>query len=147
MTNVVYLLIALLVCHYLADFCLTLPVMIRAKSDGRKLWPIVLHASIHAVLMGLCLLIYGVEWQMLLILMMIELVSHFVIDVSKARVSIRFPYLSDNRHNTLRKFSLFIFPEITWPFSSSKHRIWIEFAAKSFEKMFQLTLVSATIGP
>ena len=48
---------------------------------------------------------------------------------------------------TLRKFSLFIFPEITWPFSSSKHRIWIEFAARSFEKMFQLTLVSATIGP
>ena len=98
MTNAVYLLIALLGCHYLADFCLTLPVMIRAKSDGRKLWPIVLHASIHAVLMGLCLLIYGVEWQMLLFLMMIELVSHFVIDVSKTRVSIRFPFLSDNRH-------------------------------------------------
>ena len=31
----IFLLILLLVCHYLADFCLTLPVMIRAKADGR----------------------------------------------------------------------------------------------------------------
>lgn len=98
LTNVVYLLIALLGCHYLADFCLTAPVMIRAKSDGRKLWPIVLHAAIHSALMGLCLLVYGIGWRSLLILTMIELVSHFVIDVLKTRVSIRFPYLSDNRH-------------------------------------------------
>ena len=98
MTNNVLLLIALLVCHYLADFCLTMPVMIRAKSDGRSLWPIALHATIHAVLMGLCLLVYGIGWLLLLVLMMIELVSHFVIDVSKAQLSIRFPYWSDNRH-------------------------------------------------
>jgi len=98
MTNVVYLLIVLLVCHYLADFCLTAPVMIRAKADGKELWPIVLHSAIHAVLMGLCLLVYGTEWRLLLLLMTIELGSHFVIDVSKAQFSIRFPYLSDNRH-------------------------------------------------
>ncbi len=98
MTNVVLLLIALLVCHYLADFCLTMPVMIRAKADGRKLWPILLHAAIHAVLMGLCLMVYGLGWQLLLVLMMTELVSHFVIDVSKTQISIRFPYCSDNRH-------------------------------------------------
>jgi len=98
MTNTVYLLIALLVCHYLADFCLTAPVMIRAKADGKKLWPIVLHAAIHAVLMGLCLLVYGTGWRLLLLLMMTELGSHFVIDVSKAHISIQFPYWSDNRH-------------------------------------------------
>lgn len=34
MTNAAYLLIALLVSHYLADFCLTMPVMIRAKAVG-----------------------------------------------------------------------------------------------------------------
>ena len=98
MTNVVLLLIALLVCHYLADFCLTMPVMIRAKSDGRNLWPIALHAATHAVLIGLCLLVYGVGWQLLLVLMMTELVSHFAIDVLKAKISNRFPYWSDNRH-------------------------------------------------
>ena len=31
----IVLLTLLLVCHYLADFCLTLPVMICAKADGR----------------------------------------------------------------------------------------------------------------
>ena len=98
MTNVTLLLIALLVCHYLADYCLTLPVMIRAKVDGRNLWPIAFHATIHAVLIGLCLLVYNVDWKLLLVLMMIKLFSHFVIDVLKAQISIRIPYLSDNRH-------------------------------------------------
>lgn len=97
MTNATLLLIALLVCHYLADFCLTMPVMIRAKADGRRLWPIALHASVHAVLMGVCLCVYGVGWKWLLALTAIELVSHFVIDVSKARISSRYPYLSDSR--------------------------------------------------
>ena len=91
MTNTVLLLIALLVCHYLADFCLTMPVMIIAKVDGRNLWPIALHAAIHTVLIGSCLLVYGVGWQLLLVLMMSELVSHFAIDVLKAQISIQFP--------------------------------------------------------
>lgn len=38
--------------HYLADFCLAAPVMVRAKADGKELWAIVLHSAIHAVLMG-----------------------------------------------------------------------------------------------
>ena len=85
------LLIALLVCHYLADFCLTLPIMIRAKVDGRNLWPIFLHALVHALLVGLCLLIWGVTWNKLLLLMAIELISHFLIDTCKARLSVHFP--------------------------------------------------------
>lgn len=97
MTNTFLLLIALLVCHYLADFCLTMPVMIRAKTDGRSLWPIALHATIHTVLMGSCLLVYGVKWQLLLVLMIAEFVSHFAIDVLKAQISVRFPFWSDNR--------------------------------------------------
>lgn len=98
MTNATLLLVALLICHYLADFCITSQTMIRAKADGRNPWPIAFHATIHAVLIGLCLLVYYVDWKLLLVLMMIELVSHFVIDVLKAQISIRFPYLSDNRH-------------------------------------------------
>lgn len=98
MENSVFLLIALLVCHYLADFCLTMPVMIRAKADGKNLWPIVLHSAIHAVLMGLCILIYGSEWQILLVSLMVEFVSHLALDVSKAKISIIFPSLSNSRH-------------------------------------------------
>lgn len=98
MTNATLLLVALLICHYLADFCITSQTMIRAKADGRNLWPIAFHATIHAVLIGLCLLVYNVDWKLLLVLMMIELVSHFIIDVLKAQISIRFPYFSDNRH-------------------------------------------------
>ncbi len=89
------LLIVLLICHYLADFCLTTPAMIRAKTDGRNVWPILLHAGIHAVLMGLCLLIWGVAWEMLLLLMLAELVSHFLIDTAKGRLTARFPELAD----------------------------------------------------
>jgi hypothetical protein len=91
------LLVALLVSHYLADFCLTLPVMIRAKADGRRLWPIALHAAVHAALMGLCLMVYGMSVRLLMALMALELVTHFAIDVAKARLSARFPFWSDIR--------------------------------------------------
>ena len=97
MTNATLLLVALLVCHYIADFCLTSPVMIRAKADGRNVWPIMLHASVHALLMGLCLLIWGVEWNMLLSLFVVELVSHFLIDMSKGRLSVYCPKLADQQ--------------------------------------------------
>lgn len=40
------LLIALLICHYLADFCLTWPALIRSKADGRNVWPILLHVAV-----------------------------------------------------------------------------------------------------
>ena len=91
------LLIVLLICHYLADFCLTLRVMIRAKADGRRLWPIMLHAAVHALLIGACLVVYGVNWQLLLMLMLVELLTHFLIDTAKARLSAACPTLADSR--------------------------------------------------
>ena len=93
--NSLILLIALLVCHYLADFCLTLPIMIRAKANGKQLWPIVLHSMVHAVLMGLCLLLFGVSVLTTLYLMVAEAMSHFIIDLSKARLSTHVPRLAD----------------------------------------------------
>ena len=98
MKNPVLLLTALLVCHYLADFCLTMPMMIRAKADGKHPWPIALHAAIHAILMAMCILIYGTGWSLLLVSLTVEFISHFAIDVSKARISNIFSHLSDNRH-------------------------------------------------
>ena len=93
--NSLILLIALLVCHYLADFCLTLPIMIRAKANGKQLWPIVLHSMVHAVLMGLCLLLFGVSVLTTLYLMVAEAMFHFIIDLSKARLSTHVPRLAD----------------------------------------------------
>ncbi len=89
------LLISLLLYHYLADYCLTIPVMIRAKSNGKTLWPIAMHALVHAVLMGICLLTFGIRWGLLLQLMLLEFVSHFIIDTIKARLTAHFPILAD----------------------------------------------------
>ncbi len=88
------LLIVLLTCHYLADYCLTLPVMIRAKADGKTYWPIALHSFIHAALIGVCLLIWNVSWSQILMLSALEFGSHFFIDTAKGRLSARFPVLA-----------------------------------------------------
>ena len=93
----VSLLISLLICHYLADFCLTTPAMIKAKADGRNFWPIFLHAGIHAVLMGSCLLVFGVSWKLLLMLMLAELVSHYFIDTTKGLLTARSPSLANQQ--------------------------------------------------
>ena len=91
----IVLLILLLVCHYLADFCLTLPIMIRAKADGRGVGGIMLHSVVHAVLMGICLLLFCVPTDTWLLLMVIEWLSHFIIDSAKGRLSVRWPVLSN----------------------------------------------------
>lgn len=91
------LLISLLVCHYLADFCLTTPKMIRAKADGRYPWPIMLHAAIHAGLMAICLLLWAISWKTVLLAIAVEWGTHFLIDWIKARLSARLPILADNR--------------------------------------------------
>ena len=97
MTQITLLLIALCLCHYLADFCLTSPSMIKAKADGRNPWPILLHASVHALLIGLCLLVWGMAWQLLLLLMLVELISHFLIDTGKGRLSANYPLLANQQ--------------------------------------------------
>ena len=88
-------LLSLLICHYLGDFCFTSPGMIKAKADGRRPWPILLHSCIHAALVGLILVCWRVSWKLILLMMLLEVVSHFFIDLGKGRISARFPTLSD----------------------------------------------------
>lgn len=95
MTRMVFFLLTLFLCHYLADFCFTFPSMIRAKVDGRNPWPILLHAAIHAGLVGVCLVCWQVPWKLMLLMLLLELVSHFLIDVAKGRLSARFTSLAD----------------------------------------------------
>ena len=89
------LFILLIVCHFVADYCLTTPQMLAAKSSGKHMHHIVLHAGVHAVLMGIVFLIYGIELQLVAILFAIELVSHFTIDYLKGLAGRRFPACAD----------------------------------------------------
>ncbi|MCR4835875.1 MAG: DUF3307 domain-containing protein [Bacteroidaceae bacterium] len=95
MIRIPLLLTTLLVCHYLADFCFTTPAMIKAKADGRNPWPIMLHAGIHAGLVGICLLVWGISWKLLLILILIEFVSHFLVDTAKGLLTAHYLILTD----------------------------------------------------
>ena len=63
---------ALLLCHYLGDFCLTTKSMIRAKSNGKEYFPILLHAGVHAMLMTLALALFGVSFQGCAVAFLIE---------------------------------------------------------------------------
>ena len=91
----ILLLAALLACHYLADFVLTLPAMIRAKADGSRLWPIALHAAIHGALIAVCLAVYGAGWLLVTVLALLEFITHFAFDLAKARLTRRFAAFSD----------------------------------------------------
>ena len=88
------ILIGLLICHYLADYThLSTAWMLDAKRFGKPLFPIFIHASFHAMLMSLVLgwfIGFGNIWAYLVIL---QWVSHFLIDVWKGRMNVWFPSL------------------------------------------------------
>ena len=92
----VYLFVSLLVCHYVADYCLTTHGMIAAKAKGKPWFPIAGHAAIHAILMGAVLLAFGIGWKLCVLLSFIQWVSHFIIDTTKGMLTARFPLLADN---------------------------------------------------
>lgn len=90
------LLIGLLFCHYLADFCLTTKWMIRAKADASHYMPILAHAAVHAVLMVIVLFTFGVPAGGCLMGFIIQLFSHYIIDASKALLTRHVEVLRDN---------------------------------------------------
>ena len=92
----IYILLSLLICHFLADYCLTTHGMIAAKAKGWPLLPIVGHAAVHAILMGAALDVLGISWKMCLWLAALQLVTHFVIDTMKGVLTGHFPLLADN---------------------------------------------------
>ena len=89
------LLVALLICHYVADFVATTPGMLSAKATGRPLLPIACHAALHAMLMMVCIVVAGTGLWMCLALGVIEWVTHLVIDTVKGRLNARHPSLAD----------------------------------------------------
>lgn len=97
----IWLLCGLLVAHYLGDFTPLANARIQeAKANGGPLGLIFLHAGIHAVLVAAVIfLLVGAAPTIIAIAMAIELVSHFLLDVGRARLGVRFPALRDPAQN------------------------------------------------
>lgn len=92
------LLIILFACHFLADYThLSTNWMLAAKRIGTPTFPIFCHALVHTLLMGFSLMIvnhfHRIEFNMFLFSMLLQLISHFLIDVWKGRMNVWFPAL------------------------------------------------------
>jgi len=89
------LLILLFFCHFLADFThLSTSWMLNAKRLGRPIIPILAHALVHTILMGIVLGFFlpmnePLYWNLLSFQMM----THFLIDLWKGRMNGWFPSL------------------------------------------------------
>lgn len=93
------LLILLNVCHFLADYTwLSTPWMLKAKSKGKPLFPIFCHALNHASLMGTVIFFWLPNDKYRLVTMfplfLLQLFSHWGIDVLKGRFNVWFPELA-----------------------------------------------------
>lgn len=95
------LLILLFICHFLADYThLSTNWMLSAKRLGSPLFPIFIHACVHAGLMGITLMWYSVYVDRIhiygwIFLVHFQLISHFLIDVWKGKVNVWFPSLQN----------------------------------------------------
>jgi hypothetical protein len=89
------ILIGLFICHFLADYThLSTAWMLNAKRHGTPLFPILAHASMHSLLMGLFLLFFTNLTQFYIIeLTAFQLITHFLIDVWKCKMNSWFPSL------------------------------------------------------
>lgn len=87
-------LMLLFLCHTLADYThMSTSWMLGAKRFGKPLFPIFIHASIHAMLMSLVVgyfIGFEYKWAYLVIL---QWSSHFAIDVFKGKLNYWLPNL------------------------------------------------------
>lgn len=90
------ILICLFVCHWLCDYTpLSTKWMLDAKRIGTPLYPIFVHAFIHASFMLVTLSLFGASGLKLAILFLFQLFTHFVIDVLKGKMNVWFPIVSN----------------------------------------------------
>jgi len=83
-------LIALNVCHWAADFThLSTDWMLNAKRYGKPLYPIFIHALIHAILFfTVVLVMYDLDKA--IFAGGFQLITHFLIDLTKGKLSFWF---------------------------------------------------------
>lgn len=98
-------LIVLSICHWAADFThLSTDWMLHAKKHGRPLYPIFMHALVHAILFFVAVLfLYDLDKAVFAGLF--QLVTHFFIDLLKGKLSFWFRKLEDPQN----KFHWWIF--------------------------------------
>lgn len=86
-----WLLAGLLFAHFVGDFTpLATARMHEAKADGGPVAPILQHAAVHGALSGIVLmLLSGVSWSLVLGAAAVVLASHFLLDLTRARVGLR----------------------------------------------------------
>jgi len=90
--------LSLLFCHFLADFTpLSTPWMLQAKLVGKPWWPIMVHAAVHGLLMGLVLLLFTNPLQALG-LAVFQTLAHFLTDLVKGRLSAAFAMFREPSH-------------------------------------------------
>lgn len=94
------LFICLLFAHWLGDYThLSRPYMLAAKRTGAPLMPIFDHALVHACLVAVVVTMYlpnnPLSIGPLVICFMLELVTHFLIDVLKGRLNVWMPKLKN----------------------------------------------------
>jgi hypothetical protein len=72
----------LIICHWLADWThLSTPWMLAAKKYGTPLFPIAVHAAVHAILMGTVLIVgFGLHGGRLAGLVLFQLATHTAMD-------------------------------------------------------------------
>lgn len=88
------ILIGLFFCHFLADFThLSTDWMLSAKRFGKPIYPIFVHAFVHASLMLVFISLIGIAGKNAAYLFCIQLSTHFLIDVLKGRMNGWFPEL------------------------------------------------------
>ena len=79
--------------HWAADYThLSTNWMLSAKRLGKPIFPILVHACVHATLMGIAILVLH-GGSLALQLALFQLVTHFLIDLWKGRMNGWFPKL------------------------------------------------------
>lgn len=100
------LLILLFFCHFLADFTpLSTKWMLDAKRFGKPLEPIFVHACIHYFLMAFVLFGFVNCPKTWVTISLVQLFTHFAIDVLKGRINGWFPSVQ----NTSNKWYWIVF--------------------------------------
>ena len=92
--NQTTLLLTIFFCHFLADYThLSTAWMLNAKRLGKPFFPILIHASVHGLLMFVVLSFWGVPLWLKITLTTFQVVSHSIIDLIKGRANGWFPVI------------------------------------------------------
>jgi hypothetical protein len=90
-----------LICHFIGDFShcslVMFPSVLKAKSIGAPLLPILLHAGVHGICVFLAVLPFFGLW-MAFLAFLLEWSTHTGIDVLKGRLNVWIPSLTNPKN-------------------------------------------------